>query len=63
MTLIALIICLVILGVVAYLVNVAPVIAQPFKQFIIFALIVIGAIVVISFLISLTGGTSPLYLK
>lgn len=55
MTILALIVYLVVLGIIAYLVNLAPFIQQTFKTFIVYVLILIGAIILISFVLGLVG--------
>lgn len=49
---------LVVLGVAAWLVSIAPFINGQFKTIINYALIVIGAIIVVSFLLGITGSNS-----
>lgn len=58
MTVLSLIVWLVVLGVVAWIVSLAPFVEATFKKFITYVLLVIGAIMVISFLLGiLDGGT------
>jgi len=56
MTLLTLIITLFILGLIAWLVSISPITNPTFKSFINFALIVVGAIVLIAFVIGVFGG-------
>lgn len=58
MTLLGLIVLLVILGVVAWLVQKAPMIGPEFKTFIVYVLLVVGAIAVIFFVIHILGGNT-----
>lgn len=60
MTLAFLIIVLIILGVIAWLVTIAPVINPTFKSFIVYALIVVGAILLVDWLL-IASGHSPLF--
>lgn len=55
MTLIALVVWLLILGFIAWVVNQSPITDPTFKQFIVWALIVIGAILLISFVVHSVG--------
>lgn len=55
MTIVTLIVWLLILGFVAWLVSISPITEPTFKKFIIYALIVVGAFILISFVIHSTG--------
>jgi hypothetical protein len=55
-SLLGVVIVLAVLGIIAWLVNRAPMIDASFKQFITFSLLVIGVVVVVVFLLSLVGG-------
>lgn len=44
-----------ILGFIAWVVNRAPIIEQPFKSFIVYGLLVIAAVILIGFLLGITG--------
>ncbi len=64
MSLIGLIVWVLILGLIAYLISAAPFISAPFKTIANYILIVIAVIVVISFLLGLSGATGTgLYLR
>lgn len=63
MTLIGLLVGILILGLIAYLVSIAPFIEATFKSIINFVLIVVAVILVIYFLLGVTGTATPSFIR
>ena len=63
-SILTLVIWLIILGVLAWVIDMAPFIEGTFKTFIRYALIVVAAVLVVVFLLALVNGGSPnLFIK